>query len=200
MTEMTVYPSGKKAAVENKQPQTINMKTHACGKEGMQDPENNVLKTLEKAGLAMGAGAIGLTLVEGGAKGMHVGTEMLNDYRSTNDVGEAALGGVSWAGGFTLFAGGSLLTLYAGHKLSQGIKHAYKNSNVAQKVNPAMRKVGDFLAKNAQRAADYVRLTENDTMHKGQYHHTVVPAKDGKKGHTYVNPVKAFMNKFRKSY
>lgn len=193
MNEIKVYPSGKKAAQENKQPQAMNlkMKTHACGQN--QDELQNPFSNKILAGAAIiGAGAayVGNYINE---VSVGIGNQA---FAERDEVGYAA-GYAGAIGGAVIGGGGLFVCATSAAVLANRARKAYNNSAAAQKINPAMRKVGAFLSKNAQRAADYVRLTENDTMHKGEYFRTVVPAKDGKMGHTYVNPLKKFMNNFR---
>lgn len=209
MTKMKIYPSGEKAAETNQEPQVMDLevKTHACGKEGMQNPGNPTQKRLTEAGLAIAAPLgvyAGIEVMGFGMKTMGAGTDLMNAYRTTQEPADLGVGAGAWVGGFGAFGGGAGLTLlsaYVGTKMVQKFKRAYQNSTAAQKINPVMRKVGNFLAKNARRAVEKVRdsvmLTEMDTMHKGKYHYTIVPGKDGQAGHTYVNPVKKFMNRFR---
>ncbi len=201
MSKMTIYPSGKESAEKNQQPQERKeMKTHACGKEGMQNPNNPRLKQLENAGLAVAAPFGVYAGVEAMGLGMDLidtGVSIMNDYRFTQEPADLGGGAGVWVGGAvtgTVGLGVTVVSAYVGTKMAKKFKRAYQNSSAKQKIDPVMRKVGAVLAKNAQRAVDQVRLTDRDTMHKDEYFHTVVPAKDGKVGHTYVNPVKKLIH------
>ena len=212
MSKMTIYPSGKTAAENNKQPQERKeMKTHACGKEGMQNPNNPRLKQLENAGLAVAAPFgvyVGVKAMGLGMDCVDTGVSTMNDYRFTQEPADLAVGASVWVGGAvtsTVGLGVTFVSAYVGTKMAKKCKRAYQNSSAKQKIDSVMRsakqkidlgvrKVGAFLSKGARRAVDQVRLTDRDTRHQGEYIHTVVPEKDGKVGHTYVNPVKKLIH------